>query len=134
MGFDAGQDNTVPPAAMGGYEVVFADEVGAATGVDAADGLTIMPDDAAYQPALIPLGDINSDGYDDFIAAIADELESAQVPSYARVFFGSASPSDTLLTANGVTLRLPGPVLSAAVDGSRVVFASARRLQRRRRG
>jgi hypothetical protein len=124
LGFADGQDNAGPPASMGGYSIVFTTDVGQATGVDAdADGAAVTTGDDTFQPVMIPLGDINSDGFDDFIAAVSDDV-SLSTPTLARVYFGRSTVGDAVLDADAVTLRLPAPILTAGMDGSRTVFAT----------
>ena len=61
--------------------------------------------DPSYRPAAIPLGDINGDGFADYIAAVKDNLSGTGF-SYARVVFGSATGTNL-----GFTLKLTAPVL-----------------------
>ncbi|RLB94870.1 MAG: hypothetical protein DRH50_05770, partial [Deltaproteobacteria bacterium] len=115
LGFDNGQTNAGVAPAMGRYKLVFSDDpdagLGRAIDVPGSNADTqITSQDLAYRPCVIPLGDINGDGYADFIAAVNDNL-SDDGPSYARIYFGRESADDFDLDDTAVTLKLTAPVL-----------------------
>ncbi|MCY2989541.1 MAG: hypothetical protein NTY19_16945, partial [Planctomycetota bacterium] len=105
------------------YKIVFSDAVGQTlhVGVDAAD-YSIAPGGSGRVPTAIPLGDINGDGYADFIAAVKnnvsellpgydpDQPMNGLAPSYAYIQFGSAAVADVSLPAVPVGLKLPAPI------------------------
>ncbi|MEX0641054.1 MAG: hypothetical protein WD468_00055, partial [Pirellulales bacterium] len=98
--------------------------------------------DLADRAVSIPLGDINDDGYDDFIAAIREDLGRLEDfnnltagehpaerlgPTLARVYFGSATPADAMFDANNpdqVVLKLPAPLTSASIWGAQSQITS----------
>ncbi|MEA1970765.1 MAG: immune inhibitor A, partial [Thermodesulfobacteriota bacterium] len=113
LGFVSGQSNLGRAPAMGRYKLVFSESLlGTAIDVAGDDAdVQISIGDPSYRPAAIPLGDINGDGFDDYIAAVKDNLTGTG-SSYARVVFGSDTGDDfTLGSAAGFTLKLTAPVL-----------------------
>src|SRR5262249_35700874 len=46
------------------------------------------------------------------------------LPSIARVYFGNDAPVDTSLPAGGLTLKLPAPLLTDSIFGSRSIISS----------
>ena len=82
---------------------------------------------APISPLVIPLGDIDGNGANDFIAAVREDVT---VPvTTARLVLGSTTLSDVTLDSSGPTLRIPAQVLAAAqepgVSGSRRAFFAA---------
>ncbi len=90
------------------------------------------------QPVVIPIGDINGDGYDDFISSVRDELgdfgtiitqpgfrlgiddPANFVPSsVATITLGSADPGTSLTKE----ILLPAPVNRSSAFGTRTSFA-----------
>ncbi|MCA9048123.1 MAG: VCBS repeat-containing protein, partial [Planctomycetaceae bacterium] len=98
-------------------------------GVDAASA-SITPTDAADRPVVIPVGDINGDGYDDFIGHVTDysvpqtsgSSNIATVSSEARLYFGSDFTGGYDPTQQFVTLQLPAPVLVKDPDALKTLF------------
>ena len=113
LGFEDGQSNVGRAPSMGRYKLVFSESVlGTAVDVGGDDAdVQVSVTDPSYRPAVIPLGDINGDGFADYIAAVKDNLTGTG-SSYARVILGSGAGEDfDLETAPGFTLKLPAPVL-----------------------
>ena len=110
------------------------------------DDFTITPGSAAEQPAVISLGNINGDGYADFVASVQDTIgglaelsdfiarsgggslvHPAEIlgPSFARIYLGTGTAQDVVLSdSNSVRLKLPAPLLQASFFGSQSVFGT----------
>ncbi|MFC1859343.1 LamG-like jellyroll fold domain-containing protein, partial [Thermodesulfobacteriota bacterium] len=127
LGFGDGQNNTGYAPALDRYQIQLltvgegaANEVGNTNDIsDQTADATIATDDLSYRPVIIPVGDINGDGFDDFIAAVKDDLtglgtEVNPGTTFARVFFGSADARDITLSDSTFTLKLPAPVLETS--------------------
>jgi len=132
LGFAHGQDNLGPAQAMGTYTISYSGSLHGTIDVDTdtADQ-HISPASPVDVPVLIPLGDINGDGADDFIAAARDTVGgSAEVnaapagvhpqmlvdPSYVSIYLADPAETDVdLAEGNLVTLRLPAPVMSPSL-------------------
>jgi Ca2+-binding RTX toxin-like protein/Leucine-rich repeat (LRR) protein len=132
------------PAAMGNYQIRFSTDLGHTIDVSTSEEtFKINSSLPADTPAAISLGDINGDGRADFIAAVQDYVGSLNDlqnpgniagypgnpndllnPSFARIYFGSASTSDYTFGSNDVTLKLPAPILSQSFFGSRSIISS----------
>jgi Ca2+-binding RTX toxin-like protein len=149
LGFSSGQRSAQILPAMGAYSIGFKAGLGETTFLGPEDAeLAISSSYLGDQPAVIPLGDINGDGYADFIEAVndvvggPDELKSflgltinggrPNLPdilasSFARIYFGgqSASGNIALDSNNSISLKLPAPVMQPSVFGSQTKFANA---------
>ena len=128
--------NANAPAAMGEYRLRFDKPLGQTIDVSGAEAdFHVSSTDPADQPVVIGLGDINGDGFEDFVAAVRDDTgRSAQLgglgadqvgPSYARIRFGSADASDVTLGPASVALKLPAPLLYPSVFGTQSIVAPA---------
>ena len=122
------------------YNLHFSSDLGATIDVPAeADDVTIDSSFGGDRSAIIPLGDINGDTFDDFIALVDDDLGDVTLlenddgtthvadrigPTFARIVFGSDTLSDQVVDANSVSLSLPAPVRGPSLFGSKSVFAS----------
>lgn len=120
------------------YRIDFSDPLGLINDVSPAGaGFNIRADDPLAQATTISLGDINGDGFDDFIPVVRDVLgnplnagdagagihpASILGGSRAAIQFGSADLNDRVLGSTGPILLLPSPVLNDSVFGSRTVF------------
>ncbi|HEY7116284.1 MAG TPA: hypothetical protein VH475_06850, partial [Tepidisphaeraceae bacterium] len=133
-----------PGEVPGTYKITFSSKLGQTVHVPPTQAnFTLNSAQPADQPAIIPLGDINGDGFVDFIAAIQDYSggladyrnasnfpdypgNSADLlnPSFARIYFGNASTSNVTLPTNAVTLRLPAPIAAPSYFGSQSIFAN----------
>jgi hypothetical protein len=143
-GFVSGQSTAAPPDALGRYRVAFPASSGIGETIHApseAASLSIDPGDLLAQPAVIPLGDIDGDGFGDFIGSVVEDLGSSEDllealsdsithpadlvgPTEARVFFGSSTGIDLSRDAGRTTILLPAPLLQPSNFGSRSVIAS----------
>ncbi|MEX2187238.1 MAG: LamG-like jellyroll fold domain-containing protein [Pirellulales bacterium] len=125
------QNPDADAAAQGAYSLEIS--AAAANSTDVASGAAgpaIASGDPAFRPLFIPLGDINGDGFDDFIGAVNDHRgnvidvlanPNAPIPStFAHVYFGSADPA--AMAAPAFTLELPAPVREWSLVGSRSYF------------
>ncbi|MFC1858044.1 proprotein convertase P-domain-containing protein [Thermodesulfobacteriota bacterium] len=135
LGFRSDQSNIGRAPEMGRYKLIFSSDVGNSINVSGDDADTqITSDDLAYRPAAIRLGDINGDGFDDFIAAIKDNLGNGSY-SYARIYFGSnvvddlnfngepqAATANLELTGTRNDLQLLADDFSAKYNGVTVEF------------
>ncbi|WP_291986182.1 PA14 domain-containing protein [Luteitalea sp.] len=117
--------------AAGTYTLTFKDgvaesEVGATIDVDASEATrTVDSTGLTDQNVAIALGDIDGDGYDDFIAAVSN----AGAGAIARIAFGSATGGDIVLAPDAPSLLLPADVLtyvpnSGSVTGSYAFFGA----------
>jgi len=75
----------------------------------------VPPPTATSQPVIMPLGDLNGDGRDDFVGAVDDHPTGS---SYAYVWFGDAALSQAAYDEPDLVLRLPAPLLAATAAGS----------------
>ena len=73
--------------------------------------------DPSAQPVAIPLGDVNGDGYDDWIGAVLDD--GAQTTAYG--YYGTGDIASKSFDAPDFHLKLPAPVLDET--GPRCTFA-----------
>ncbi len=139
LGFVNGQDNTGPAEEMGFYKIQINAQVGTTTNVGPTDATARIDSQIlGEQAGAIPLGDINHDGFQDFVAIIrdntgnvssipagfsshpADLLGDPAQSSFVRIYFGSANPANQTFTdATSFTLRLPAPVQNASVFAPR---------------
>ncbi|MAE67893.1 MAG: hypothetical protein CMJ18_26865, partial [Phycisphaeraceae bacterium] len=120
------------------YAVRFNDDAGATTDVGPdEDDATVLSANIADRPAVIALGDLNGDGFDDRIAFVNDQLgigpgapgpgphPAAQLESsLARVHFGSAQPGDATLDGSTLTLAVPAPILGRSAFDTQTLFAA----------
>ena len=111
----------------------------------------VQPTTPAEQALVIPLGDINGDGYDDWISGVEDNLGSLRdlqiagrfadlaavgrydvqvgdvIPaSYARVYFGGPNAVDGMMPGQTqpTRLMLPAPLLADSLGLTRCHIAS----------
>ncbi|MEO1999354.1 MAG: hypothetical protein ABGZ17_29265, partial [Planctomycetaceae bacterium] len=75
---------------------------------------SISPTNAADRPVVISVGDINGDGYDDFIGHVFDTTTSSE----ARLYFGGDLDGGYDPTQQSVTLHLPAPVLVGTIEST----------------
>ena len=93
--------------AAGRYTLKFSSATGGTIDVPpSSSNFGIDSDDLSDQPAVIPLGDINGDGFADFIGAVQDSRTTGQ--SLARVYFGSASTTNFVFTSSSTNASRPG--------------------------
>jgi ELWxxDGT repeat protein len=112
--------STSTGAAAGGYSLRFTAAVGATVDVPGTSSdASIDSTSLADQPAAIPLGDINGDGFQDFIAAVRDDRTLGR--SFVRVYFGSTATGNITLSSDAPTWVLPATVLQATL-GRQVTF------------
>jgi Ca2+-binding RTX toxin-like protein len=127
-----------------GYKISFSSQIGQTVQVPPSQAnYTVNSANPADQPAVIPLGDINGDGFADFIGAIQDyngvSLDNRNIgpfssfsynsadllsPSFARIYFGNGSSTNTTLPTNSVSLKLPAPIVNTSIFGSQSIFAN----------
>jgi hypothetical protein len=88
------------PDAAGGYIIHFTNEVGKSIHIPTeAETFTIAPAGGADQPVVIPLGDLDDNGYNDYIAGVREDVS---VPvTIARVVFGSGTTGEVMLPRRG---------------------------------
>jgi hypothetical protein len=119
-----------PPEALGGYELTLRAETGNTAGAGSIIAVLATTDAAVHleaglqdRPVMIPLGDINGDGYQDFIGAVRDNGSQ----SLAYVYFGSPDLTAASLQRYTCTLMLPAQVsqLTPALLTNAVTFAPA---------
>ncbi|MCA9139509.1 MAG: FG-GAP repeat protein, partial [Planctomycetales bacterium] len=93
--------------------------VGESIDVDTTSAaISISPSYAGDRAVVIPLGDINGDGFDDFIGHVLETADS----SIARLYFGGEFESGYLPTS--VSIKLPAPVFSSSTLDPRSLFAN----------
>ncbi|MEQ1830332.1 MAG: hypothetical protein ABL921_30525, partial [Pirellula sp.] len=100
-----------PPEAMGAYTLTFKADalstlgVGSTLHVGASTAeIRLQSADGLDRPVAIPLGDINHDGFADFIGSIQ---ENGPTPWLAKVYFGDANVKSPDFAAPDLLLRLP---------------------------
>ncbi|MBE3071215.1 MAG: VCBS repeat-containing protein, partial [Planctomycetes bacterium] len=127
--------------ALGRYRLLFDEGIGQAVHLDAdAADLHVQAPTSAARSYLVSVGDINLDGYEDFVAWAVDTVgtisdllntpatlhpQEAVAASYATIVFGGPD-GGTVEAGEGrtITLKLPAPVTTASF-GTRSVFAGA---------
>ena len=126
LGLENGQTNAGQAPTMGQYKLVFSDGSGSNPAVDGSIDLptegankVLVSDDLAFRPTVIPVGDLNNDGKDDFIAAVKDDLND-QGDTLARLYFGG--DTDTTIDASDVTLQFPAPLLGSSTASTSQAF------------
>src|SRR6185295_1643334 len=85
LGFTIGQNNVAQTPAMGRYKIQFntssaSTGVAVGTTVDAGTSTAsavLTEEDLSFRPAVIALGDINGDGFDDFITGVKDNVTAS---------------------------------------------------------
>ncbi|MFC1858424.1 PA14 domain-containing protein [Thermodesulfobacteriota bacterium] len=127
LGFESGQTNAGLAPLMGRYKLVFSDDpdtgLGNAIDIPHTDADTdITSQDLSYRPAVIPLGDINGDGFDDFIAAVNDNLADTG-SSFARIYFGNGSNDDFDL--DGVAVKASAGITPVGDSNDLIVRAKS---------
>ncbi|HEY4633689.1 MAG TPA: PA14 domain-containing protein, partial [Candidatus Limnocylindrales bacterium] len=111
----------------GRYEIVFHEPLGETLhlpGSEAAQAFSAV--ELGGQPVLIPLGDINNDGFDDAVVSVRDLARDVNddLRNFARVAFGTAGGLDPDATALPVVLELPAPVFSTDPNNRSVISAA----------
>jgi ELWxxDGT repeat protein len=112
------------PFKPGRYEMRFKKPLGETLHVPAGEAIQNLSSvELGGQPVVIPLGDINGDGFDDAVVSVRDlVLDGTGFRNFARIAFGTASgltldpnadPNDM---SPPITLELPAPVLAG--DGT----------------
>ena len=111
------------------YTITFDGRVGRIPYVDQPDraDLSFGPQDIGGQPVVIPIGDFNGDGREDFIFSVEDSVAAA-VPTIAHVTLGGAewfmdAAGQPTPPTSALTLRLPAPVVAASSTSLRTVFS-----------
>ena len=99
------------------YRIKFQGTLGDTLHVPASEaGQAFSSVDLSGQPVVIPLGDINGDGFQDAIVSIRDSVfnkaDPANPKTFARIAFGSASGLDPTLVQPALTLQLPARLLA----------------------
>ncbi|MDB5351277.1 MAG: cya 2 [Planctomycetota bacterium] len=135
LGLRDGLSSLVPPAGRG-YSLAFSATTSLQVGPSAA-AADVDETSAAATPTFIPLGDINGDGFDDYIGGVTDDLGDPEDSnfgdvepwnsvgdSYAYIHFGSANPADDLGTGRRVRLSVPAPILTRSAFNSRTIIAA----------
>ena len=115
------------------YRIEFGPELGRINDISGANAdLQLTSADVGAQAIAIALGDIDGDGFDEFISAAVDELGSPLDLFNAPLGTHPASViGDTTVTINfsrtgdTVELKLPAPVVQNSRFGSRAVIAEA---------
>ncbi|KPK43160.1 MAG: hypothetical protein AMK72_13695, partial [Planctomycetes bacterium SM23_25] len=126
LGFEDRQDNLGPVDPLGTYSLTFPPDLGDVidVGPDSADQ-TISPVQPSEVPRPITLGDLNGDGYADFVTTVRDTVgtsadraiapdgvhpQEVVGPSYATIYLSDPSLEEvTAADGRFVTLRLPAP-------------------------
>ena len=129
------------PKGLGSYSLEFTNSsIGQTIDVDASHrNFSIDSQNSGFLPAIVPLGDINSDGRDDFIADAEDAIGDVGDliglplgvhpadridPTDAHIFFGaSATPSSFEFPTNSFAVRVPAPIRTKSIFGSQTRFA-----------
>ncbi|MGH7338980.1 MAG: PA14 domain-containing protein, partial [Candidatus Rokuibacteriota bacterium] len=111
----------------GRYEIVFHEPLGETLhvpGSEAAQAFSAV--ELGGQPVLIPLGDINGDGFDDAVVSVRDLARDVNddLRNFARIAFGTADGLDPDATALPVVLELPAPVFSTDPNNRSVISAA----------
>ncbi|NWG14669.1 MAG: hypothetical protein HXY20_14165, partial [Acidobacteria bacterium] len=120
------------PFKPGQYEIRFKEPLGAILHLPASQAIqTLSSVELGGQPVVIPLGDINGDGFDDAVVSVRDlVLDGSTFRNFARIAFGTASgltldpnadPGDM---SPPITLELPAPVLAGASNNRSVISAA----------
>jgi len=140
LGFENTQANNAPAAELGTYSLQIRQDVGNTIDVDAMDAQLHLSDTSdVTTSALIPLGDLNGDGFADFVFAVQDDFDLNGIDaglaagfsnhpheyrgsSTALIHLSNADADDPLANATTVQLTLPAPVLKSS-NGVRSVFA-----------
>ena len=106
------------------YELAFGMDLGKIVHATPADEADAMLDAAELggQPVVIPVGDFDADGFDDFILSVSDSTRVDR-PSVARLHFGDGSGIHAGLSF--VEVLLPAPVQTFSNDGQQSVFGPA---------
>ena len=109
--------NLESPAALGEYTLRF--HTGGTIDVAAAAAdAHVNPFDRQDRPVALPLGDLNGDGYDDFVGAVY-QIHDRYYPVYlARIYFGGEITSGHNPAANALTLELEAPLLPDQPDAT----------------
>lgn len=74
------------------------------------------------QPVVIPAGDFNGDGYDDYVLSLRDSVVAGQV-STARLYFGNEFGIDPSLES--IEITLPAPVRAVGDEGVQSTFGES---------
>ncbi len=126
-----GEPNLQAPS-MGDYELVFRSaDLGATTAIDStsATDAVVVSENTLDRPVAIPLGDIDGDGYDDFVGS----RFTGSSNNFARIYFGGplATVNHTeessianrelnshLLTQQSLTLQLPSRLIASPYEAT----------------
>ncbi|MDC0935626.1 hypothetical protein OAS39_05025, partial [Pirellulales bacterium] len=114
-------ETALTPAFAGSYELHFLDDenLGDTVELPATEAtVSLDPLEIGEQPVMIPLGDLNADGYDDFIGSVRGIAGNKAV---ATVYFGAEQISGETLQRHPLELLLPASPLAAAGSESIVV-------------
>ena len=102
--------------AVGEYALQFLANrsVGDSLHVDAGDAdVALRPASSLAQAYFQPIGDLDGDGFGDFVGSALTDGSSHQ----AEIYFGSASPSGAIMEQHKLTLHLPAPLLPSSDAG-----------------